>query len=119
VAAFRATLEELEDADLLLHVVDASNPRHEEQAQAVERILATLDVAETPRLLVLNKSDRVPSAAAHEAHQKGGIAVSALTRDGFPDLLARCEEVLWRSGKVQAPLAQEQATFTPTRNHAR
>src|SRR5438067_1186135 len=64
VAAFRATLEELEDADLLLHVVDASDPRHDEQAQAVERVLSTLDVAATPRLLVYNKADRAPVADA-------------------------------------------------------
>src|SRR5207248_4823780 len=54
VNAFRATLEELEEADLLLHVVDASDPRHEDQARAVERVLATLDVEGTPRLLVFN-----------------------------------------------------------------
>jgi GTP-binding protein HflX len=116
VAAFRATLEELEDADLLLHVVDASDARHEEQAQAVERILGTLEVADTPRLLVLNKADRAPEGAAREAHEKGGIAVSALQRQGLPELLARCEQVLWRSGKVQAPGADEEgASFLPPR----
>ncbi|HWE23996.1 MAG TPA: GTPase HflX, partial [Myxococcales bacterium] len=52
VAAFRATLEELEQADLLLHVVDASDPRHAEQARAVEAVLGTLDLTRTPRLLV-------------------------------------------------------------------
>jgi GTP-binding protein HflX len=116
VAAFRATLEELEDADLLLHVVDVSDARHEEQAAAVERILATLDVEDTPRVLVLNKADRSPEAAAAEAHGRGGIAISALERRGIPELLARCEEILWRSGKVQAPGADEEgAAFLPTR----
>ena len=113
VNAFRATLEELEDADLMLHVVDVSDPRHEEQAAAVERILGTLDVAETPRLLVLNKADRCPEKAADEAHQKGGIALSATTRLGFDKLLQRCEEILWRSGKVQAPGAETE--FLPVR----
>ena len=103
VNAFRATLEELEEADLLLHVVDASDPRHEEQAQAVERVLATLDVERTPRLLVFNKSDRAPEQARMLALASGGVAVSALTQDGFPELLARCEEILWRRGKVLAP----------------
>src|SRR5436305_2702519 len=63
VAAFRATLEELEEADLLLHVVDASDPRHAEHARAVEAVLGTLDLSRTPRLLVLNKMDRAPDAA--------------------------------------------------------
>jgi len=103
VAAFRATLEELEEADLLLHVVDASDPRHEEQAAAVERVLGKLDVASTPRLLVFNKADRAPQIAEQLALASDGVAVSALTRDGFPEMLARCEEILWQRGKVLPP----------------
>ena len=106
VAAFRATLEELEEADLLLHVVDASDPRHAEQARAVEAVLGTLHLERTPRLLVFNKMDRAPDAARALAHREGGVAVSAVTRDGFPELLARCEEILWRRGRVQAPGAE-------------
>jgi GTP-binding protein HflX len=101
VNAFRATLEELEEADLLLHVVDASDPRHGQQAQSVERILGTLDLEGTPRLLVFNKADRAPEIAAQLAHAAGGVAVSALTGDGFPALLSRCEEILWRERKVR------------------
>jgi len=103
VAAFRATLEELEEADLLLHVVDASDPRHSEHARAVEKVLKTLQVERTPRLLVFNKADRAPEAARTLAHREGGVAVSAVTREGFAGLLARCEEILWRRGRVQAP----------------
>ena len=103
VAAFRATLEELEEADLLLHVVDASDPRHDEQAQAVERVLSTLDVSGKPRLLVYNKADRVSAGARTLALRDDGVAVSAVTRDGFPDLIARCEEILWKRGRVLAP----------------
>ena len=103
VAAFRATLEELEEADLLLHVVDASDPRHDEQAQAVERILSTLDVAATPRLLVYNKADRAPEAAAALALRDDGVAVSSTRRRGFGQLLERCEDILWKRGKVLAP----------------
>jgi GTPase len=101
VNAFRATLEELEEADLLLHVVDASDPRHGQQAQSVERILGTLDLEGTPRLLVFNKADRAPEIAAQLAHAAGGVAVSALTGDGFSALLSRCEEILWRERKVR------------------
>jgi GTP-binding protein HflX len=103
VAAFRATLEELEEADLLLHVVDASDPRHDEQAQAVERVLSTLDVSAKPRLLVYNKADRLPEKATALALRDDGVAVSAATREGFPDLVARCEEILWKRGRVLAP----------------
>jgi len=106
LAAFRATLEELEEADLLLHVVDASDPRQDEQAEAVERVLSTLDLSRTPRLLVFNKVDRAPQAAQALAHAAGGVAVSALTGQGLPQLIARCEEVLWQRGKVLPPGAE-------------
>jgi len=106
VAAFRATLEELEEADLLLHIVDASDPRHDEQAQAVERVLSSLDVSGTPRLLVYNKADRLPHGASALAARDDGVAVSAVTGEGFPDLVARCEEILWKRGRVLAPGAQ-------------
>ncbi len=59
VAAFRATLEEAHEADLLLHVVDVSSPYASEQAQVVEDVLADMGLAETPRILVLNKWDLV------------------------------------------------------------
>jgi len=103
VAAFRATLEELEEADLLLHVVDASDPRHDEQAAAVELILGTLDVEGTPRLMVLNKADRAPEQAQTLAMAHDGVAVSAITKAGFPELLERCEHILWKRGKVLPP----------------
>src|SRR2546422_172436 len=106
VAAFRATLEELEEADLLLHVVDASDPRHDEQAQAVERVLSSLDVSGTPRLLVYNKADRLADGARTLALQDDAVAVSAVRREGFRDLIARCEEILWKRGRVLAPGAQ-------------
>ena len=57
--AFHATLEELDDADLLLHVVDAADPDRDAHITAVERILGDLELAETPRLLVYNKADRL------------------------------------------------------------
>jgi GTPase len=113
VAAFRATLEELEEADLLLHVVDASDPRHDEQAQAVERVLSTLDVEGKPRLLVYNKADRAPEVARTLALRDDAVAVSAVTRAGFSELLARCEEILWKRGKVLAP--GDQPEFAPPR----
>src|SRR2546425_13029558 len=59
VAAFRATLEELQDADLLLHVVDASHPAIDEHMRAVDELLGELQVADRPTLLAFNKMDRV------------------------------------------------------------
>jgi GTP-binding protein HflX len=108
VAAFRATLEELQEADLLLHVIDASDPRHDEQAEAVERVLSELEVRDAPRLLVFNKADRAPDEAKALAVRDDGVAVSSVTRQGFPELVARCEEVLWKRGKVLPPGEQPQ-----------
>jgi len=108
VAAFRATLEELQEADLLLHVIDASDPRHDEQAEAVERVLSELQVRDTPRLLVFNKADRALDEAKALAVRDDGVAVSSVTRQGFAELVARCEEVLWKRGKVLAPGEQPQ-----------
>jgi GTP-binding protein HflX len=102
VNAFRATLEELSDADLLLHVVDASDPRHEEQIAAVEQILGSLGLSGKRRVLVFNKADRLgpgQAGAMARAH-RDAAAVSASTRDGLPELLMRCERLLWAEGRV-------------------
>lgn len=99
VNAFRATLEELQDADLLLHVIDASDQRFEEQCAAVEKILAELDLFGTPRLRVFNKCDLLPAGSALP---RDGIAISALDRTGFQDLLAAAERVLWSEGHAEA-----------------
>jgi GTPase len=108
-AAFKATLEELEDADLLLHVVDGADPDHTAQVAAVEGILRELGVIDRPRLLVFNKADRVENgAAAHLAAARDGVAVSALAREGFDDLLRRAGAMLFREGatpQVQMSLA--------------
>ncbi|WNG49005.1 GTPase HflX [Archangium minus] len=104
VNAFRATLEELTDADLLLHVVDASDPEHPQQIEAVERILRSLGLHEMPRLLVYNKSELleggVEGYVAHATAQaRDGIPISAETGEGLTELLHRVEEMLWREGK--------------------
>lgn len=95
VAAFRATLEELADADLLLHVVDASDDQLEAKLQAVEKLLETLDLNELPRLLVLNKVDLLPpERAAALAAGYGGVPISAALRQGFRELIHAAEEKL-------------------------
>ncbi|HEX9307182.1 MAG TPA: GTPase HflX [Anaeromyxobacter sp.] len=108
VNAFRATLEELGDADLLLHVVDASDPRHEEQVRAVDQILGGLGLAEKRRVLVMNKIDRLPPGeGAALAHRSGAIAISAASREGIADLLHACDRHLWADGRV--PFAEVEA----------
>jgi GTPase len=97
MAAFRATLEELEDADLLLHLVDASNPRFEQHIEAVENILRELNLSEKPRLLVFNKIDRIDSEEAKNiALRYNAVAVSALDPSTFGPLLTSLEEAVWR-----------------------
>ena len=100
VDAFRATLEELGDADLLLHVVDAADPHQESQVAAVESILRDLGLDAKRRLLVFNKADKLPPGQADAlAHQASGVAVSAARREGFDALLERCDRLLWADGK--------------------
>ncbi len=95
-AAFKATLEELEDADILLHVVDASNPRFEEQIESVERILKELYLADKERLTVFNKSDLMDRQTAYaEARSHGAVSVSALDKKTFPPLMRELERRLW------------------------
>ena len=95
VTAFRATLEELADADLLLHVLDAADQRLEEKSAAVETLLVDLELDSIPRLVVLNKVDLLPSAeVAALAARHRGVAVSAARRRGMRALIAAVEEAL-------------------------
>jgi GTP-binding protein HflX len=105
--AFRATLEELDEADLLLHVVDAADPARQQQTAAVEAILTDLGLAETPRLLVLNKMDLVPAeereGVLNEARLESGrpaIGISAQDAPTTTSLLAAIEIALWKGGNL-------------------
>jgi GTPase len=96
--AFRATLEELKDAHLLLHVIDISHPRFEEQMAAVEKILEDLDLNRTPLLRVFNKMDKVPPELAETVGRTyHGICISALNPNTFAPLLKRIEEEIFLS----------------------
>ncbi len=83
VAAFRATLEEVVEADVLLHVVDVSQPGWERRIDAVQRILKELELPEIPTIVVMNKIDRVddPEALAANVRRHDAVAVSALDRN--------------------------------------
>ncbi|HEY8430002.1 MAG TPA: GTPase HflX [Sandaracinaceae bacterium] len=99
-AAFRATFEEAQDADLLLHVVDASDPSLSDHIVTTEKVLGDLELARVPRLLVFNKADLLPDGeAARMAAVRGGIAVSALDRESLVPLLLAMEERLFANGQ--------------------
>jgi GTP-binding protein HflX len=92
--AFRATLEELRDADLLLNVVDISHPRFEDQMAAVEKILEDLGLKQIPILRVFNKADRVdPEAAQRLCRAFDAVCISALRPETFPPLIEKMEIV--------------------------
>jgi GTP-binding protein HflX len=108
VKAFRATLEEVNDAELILHMVDASSPAAAEHTSHVLKVLTEIGAADVPQILVLNKVDRMggeaPDAATLQTRLLGetgaghsevrAVAVSALTGAGIPELLAAIDEVL-------------------------
>jgi GTP-binding protein HflX len=106
--AFEATLEELQDADLLLHVIDASSPRMEDQIKTVESILEKLGLRMIPTLLLLNKIDRVdPGEIPGLLRSHKGIPISALDPKTFRPLLERMEKLLWpRFSREEVSLAQ-------------
>lgn len=101
VAAFSATLDELADADVLLHVIDSSNPAFETQMQAVEKLLEKLHLNDIPTVRVFNKRDLLdPEIADNICHRYNGISVSALNAKTFPPLVTRLEdEILRRFGE--------------------
>ena len=96
VAAFKATLEELEEAELLLHVVDVSHPQAREHMSAVHRVLQELELEDRPTLTVMNKVDRLEDGHGllRELLAEGGVAVSARTGEGLDALLARVDDTL-------------------------
>jgi GTP-binding protein HflX len=112
VAAFRATLEETVEADLLLHVVDAASPARDEQAAEVDKVLAEIPAGQAPRLLVWNKIDAVGSgnelAPGVERDQYGRISrvfVSARTGAGLQELRGAVAEFARERAAARAAAA--------------
>jgi GTP-binding protein HflX len=101
--AFRSTLEELEDADLLLHVIDLSSPHFKDQMEEVEKLLVKLDLGQKPILRVFNKMDLVGEEYAHRiAERYGGIAISALKKETLVPLVEKIEKILWETKVLKA-----------------
>ena len=84
VAAFRATLEELEQSDVLLHVIDVAHPKAPEQTEVVETTLEELGLSDRPRLLVINKMDLLDGGANGESPQGYSLHGNSLTATSFP-----------------------------------
>ncbi len=100
VAAFRATLEEIKEADLILHIIDITHPNVAEQAATVEETLAELDATEVPLLIALNKIDRLDNpddVIEQMAPYPNSLAISAKTGKGLDILLDRIEGLLQSS----------------------
>ena len=101
VASFRSTLEQVQEADLLLHVVDVSHPAFEEQAATTAKLLSELSLDDIPILTVFNKVDRAPegflarAAGLHPEH----VAVSALTGEGLDKLKTEIASAVKRAAK--------------------
>lgn len=99
VAAFRATLEEVKEADVLIHVIDVSNPSWEKQERAVLSVLADMNVVDKPIVRVLNKIDLLEPLVAERLKFETStapytVAVSALTGDGLMDFVTVVEDAL-------------------------
>jgi GTP-binding protein HflX len=96
VEAFRSTLEEVGASDLILHVVDGSDPDPEGQLSAVRKVLADIDAHNIPELVVINKADAADPYVINrlKLHEKNSIAISALTGQGIDELVAMIEAQL-------------------------
>lgn len=100
IAAFRATLEEIAEADLLIHVVDITHVNALSQWKAVQETLAEIEADHIPVITVLNKIDRLPDPLAARqalAEFSDSVAISALTGKGMPDLLLAIENQLFET----------------------
>ncbi|MCF6247445.1 MAG: GTPase HflX [Desulfobacula sp.] len=93
--AFHATLDELSDADVILHVVDISNPRYQQQKESVENILKKLKIDNIPTLYVFNKSDRInPETFDNQWLLNQGFLVSALKKQSLTPLVEKLESIV-------------------------
>ncbi|MEE9280554.1 MAG: GTPase HflX [Myxococcota bacterium] len=112
IAGFKATLEEIREGRVLLHVVDATSPFAEDHVAVVREILEGLGLSDKPECLVLNKCDLLdPAEAARLARRLGGVAVSARSGDGVEELLNRLEPLMFGD---DASLDQARATHVAT-----
>jgi GTP-binding protein HflX len=120
LSAFRATLEEISESTLLIHLVDASNPRFEQQIESVERILRELKISEIPSIVALNKTDLVGAdlieAISKQVARNGArdvVAISALDSATLRPLLEKAGSILARN--LATPPADQEHQVTDER----
>lgn len=114
VSAFSATLDELNDADLLLHVIDFSNPAFEQQMVAVEKLINQLGLGCIPTIRVFNKQDRVdPEVAENICSSYAGIGISATSSKTFGPLITRMEDEIMHI-MTTWPGNEDEGQFAPT-----
>jgi len=104
VTSFRATLEEVEQAEVLLHVRDAASHYGDEQKAQVEKVLGELEALKKPRIEVLNKIDLLSSETIEHLHARGDVLVSARTGEGMHDLLEAIDKALHSDPMLDAEL---------------
>lgn len=109
VTSFRATLEEVERAELLLHVRDASSPMMEEQKAEVEKVLRELDAAGKPVIEVMNKIDLVPPVTRDALAKVGRVLVSGLKGEGLEELLDAIDDALILDPVIETDLRLPQS----------
>ena len=111
MSAFKSTLEELADADLLIHLVDIFNPRFEQHIASVEGILKDLNLGEKTKLLVFNKIDKLPSDTVDRILSRyDATAVSAMRPESMRSLLGAIETYIWesRSGYTSSEVIEKE-----------
>lgn len=119
VAAFRATLEELADADLLLHVVDLTHPNAAEQSQTVDDTLAELGLSEKPRVVALNKIDRLVGYDGRPVEGPAALGdLAADLRDRFPQAVLISAERRWGLDALARRIEETLALATPSHSMA-
>ena len=110
IEAFKSTLEESREADLLLHVVNMANPNHHEQIKAVNKILEEIKAASIPQILVLNQIDRLDIKANHEKDEYGRIStiqLSAKTGEGIELLKEAILQLVVAKQPVKTEIIEE------------
>ncbi len=106
LGAFRATLDEMQDADLILHIVDIGNPRFEQQMESVDKLLTEIGLDRIPKLVVFNKVDLVnPLWAKTIARRFNGVTCSAINPETFGELLREIERRVWPEEKKEESVA--------------
>jgi GTP-binding protein HflX len=112
IESFKATLEEVSDADLLIHVVDLSHPRVDEQMAAVESVIKELDAFGKQTLIVFNKIDLLTNPELADVYRQrfpGSVAISAKTGHGVEQLVEALQSALsaWRMrSRFQVPMSE-------------